>query len=454
MKSPDGNYFNIGLGLTLALLIALILGGNGLVILQFEKARLQTDRLTGVSQQLIAVLRLQESLLSFHQRLNELAQSKDARRLAAEVTPLRTALLERTRQTRKTLSYVPAEFPVDPAFLTALDTIEITLPSQLQDVAALAAEGDWDAVRLRLDNELERIESTTSALVKSIDRDLDKELPRAVTNMRDVQRRMLFIVPATAVLTVFIAAFFGWAVTRRVILLRMEERVNERTRIARDLHDTLLQSFQGAVMMFHGLAYRLPEGSETRTMLEVIMERAHRAVTECRNAVQGLRSAHGNVNDLAEAIRALGGDIAAECAADRAGEPVAEFSVRAEGEVRDLAPLVREEVQRIAGEVVRNAFRHAAARSIEVEIGYLEWHFRLRVRDDGKGIDPAILAAGGRPGHYGLPGMRERAKLLGGKLLVASRVGFGTEAELTIPGPFAYLKPVQTRTPMATGRET
>src|SRR5580704_11277972 len=91
MKSPDGNYFNIDrrLTLTLTLLIALILGGNGLVILQFEIARLQTDRLTGVSQQLIAVLRLQEGLLSFHQRLSELAQAKDAARLVAEVAPLR-----------------------------------------------------------------------------------------------------------------------------------------------------------------------------------------------------------------------------------------------------------------------------------------------------------------------------------------------------------------------------
>src|SRR5258707_2129277 len=95
MKSPDRNYFNIGrrLTLTLALLIALILGGNGLVILQFERARLQTDRLTGVSHQLITVLRLQESLLSFHQRLNELAESRDARRLATEARLLCATLL-------------------------------------------------------------------------------------------------------------------------------------------------------------------------------------------------------------------------------------------------------------------------------------------------------------------------------------------------------------------------
>src|SRR5580704_7707837 len=123
MTSPGRSYFNIDrrLTLTLALLIALILGGNGLVILQFERARLQTDRLTGVSQQLIAVLRLQEGLLAFHQRLNELTQAKDADRLATEVAPLRAAILEQTQQTRRALAYLPPEFLVDPAFLTALD---------------------------------------------------------------------------------------------------------------------------------------------------------------------------------------------------------------------------------------------------------------------------------------------------------------------------------------------
>src|SRR6266567_2849888 len=173
MKSPDGNYFKIGrrLTLTLALLITLILGGNGLVILQFERARLQTDRLTGVSQQLIAILRLQDSLLSFHQRLNELTQSKDAPRLVTEAGPLRTALLGQTQQTRSTLAYLPSEFLVDPAFLTALDAFETTLPTQLREIAAMATIGDWEAVRVRLDNDLKQMETTTSALVKSIDRD-------------------------------------------------------------------------------------------------------------------------------------------------------------------------------------------------------------------------------------------------------------------------------------------
>ncbi|MGO9255116.1 MAG: sensor histidine kinase [Bryobacteraceae bacterium] len=438
MKSPDGNYFDIGrrLTLTLALLIALILGGNGLVILQFEGARLQTDRLTGVSQQLIAVLRLQEGLLSFHQRLDELAQSKDAHRLVTEAKPLRAALLEQTRQTRSTLAYLPTELRVDPAFLTALDAFETTLPSQLQEITALAAVGDWDGVRLRLDNDLGLMETTTSALVKNINRDLDEELPRAVANMRNVQRRILLIVPATAISTVFIAAFFGWAIARRMLELRLEERVNERTRIARELHDTLLQSFQAVLLKFHAVTYLLPDRPEAQQVLEGVIEQARGAITEGRDALQGLRSSRVISNDLARAIGTLG----EELAADQTGRNSSDFRVQVEGTPRNLAPLVWGEVYRVAGEALRNAFRHAHAGRIEVDIRYDQRQLRLRVRDDGKGIDPKVIEAGGRAGHHGLPGMHERAHMAGGKLAVWSELNSGTEVEMTIPASLAYAK--------------
>src|SRR5258708_360101 len=106
MRIPDVNYFNIGprLTLTFAVLVALILGGNGLLVWQFHIARVHTDRLTGVSQQVIVVLRLQECLLLFHQRLDELAQAKDAHRMVTEAEPLRSALLEQTQRTRSTLA--------------------------------------------------------------------------------------------------------------------------------------------------------------------------------------------------------------------------------------------------------------------------------------------------------------------------------------------------------------
>ena len=451
MKSPDGNSLKLGrrLKLTLALLIALILGGNGLVILQFERARLQTDRLTGVSQQLIAVLRLQESLLSFHQRLNELTQSRDAYRLVTEAKPLRTALVEQTQQTKSALVYLPSQFRVDPAFLTALDAFEITLPAQLEEITALATAGDWEAVRLRLDNEAKHMETATSALVKSIDRDLDEELPRAVASMRDVQRRILLIVPATAISTVFIAAFFGWAVARRLLELRLEERVGERTRIARELHDTLLQSFQGVLMKLSVVSYRISDHPDVQETLETIVEQARHAVTEGRDAVKGLRSSTV-VTDLAQAIGTLG----QELAAGHTGQNCPEFHVHVVGTSRGLPLRVRNDVHRIASEAVRNAFQHAQAGRIEVEIRYERRQLRLRVLDNGKGIDQKVLAEGGRPGHFGLAGMRERAKLVGGKLTVSGSLDSGTEIELTIPASYAYSKSPLMRRSMSSGEGT
>ena len=430
MSSPNGNNFNMGRGLTLilALLVALILGGNGLVIYQFKRAQLQTDRLTGVSQQLIAVLRLQESLRSFHQQLNELAQSKDAHRLVTEAEPLRAALQKQTQQTRSTLAYLPPGFQVDPAFLTALDTIEVTLPFQLDDIAALAGTGDWEVVRIRLDSELKRIEVTTSDHVQSIDRQLDEELPRAVANMKNVQREIFLVVPMTAISTVLVAAFFGWAIARRILELRLEERVSERTRIARALHDTLLQSFHGLMLHLQVVDDLLPSG-EAREKLEQTLELADRAIAEGRDAVYDLRSSATTTNDLSQAVRALCDELATPDAAA--------FQLMVEGPPRDLHPIIRDEVYRIAREALRNAFSHARARHIEAELIYAERMFRLRIRDDGKGIEPAMLEAG-RAGHYGLPGMRERARQIGAEFTIWSRLGTGSEIELSIPGSIAY----------------
>ena len=109
-----------------------------------------------------------------------------------------------------------------------------------------------------------------------------------------------------------------------------------------------------------------------------------------------------------------------------------------EGERQDLQPLLQDEVYRIARELLRNAFRHAQAGRIEVEIRYESRHFRVHVRDDGKGIDAEVLKAGGRTGHFGLPGMRERADQFGGKLEFWSEAGAGTEAVLTVPAAAAY----------------
>ena len=216
--------------------------------------------------------------------------------------------------------------------------------------------------------------------------------------------------------------------------MTLDARVAERTRIARELHDTLLQSFHGLLYRFQAVLMLLPgEPVKARQVLEGSIDQASQVLTEGRDAVQGLRASTTEMNDLAEAIRELAGQ-----ASD--GE-AASVRIHVEGTPRKLRPIVRDETFRIADEALRNAFRHANAKQIEVEIRYDVREFRLRVRDDGAGIDPAVLEAGGREGHFGLRGMRERAHAVGGKLRLWSALDTGTEVELIIPGSRAYQTP-------------
>ncbi len=218
--------------------------------------------------------------------------------------------------------------------------------------------------------------------------------------------------------------------------IRMEARVNERTRIARDLHDTMLQTFQGVLLQFHGLSVMLADRPEAQQKLEGLLAQEQQAINEGREAVLGLRSSTVIANDLARAFTALGEELAAK---QDSHNPVV-FQVEVEGETRDLHPILRDEVYRIACEALRNAFQHSGAARIEVGIHYDDRQFWVCIRDNGKGIDPKVLDAGEREGHYGLPGMHERAKLAGGRLVVKSRVNSGTEAEIIIPAVLAYAK--------------
>jgi signal transduction histidine kinase len=145
-----------------------------------------------------------------------------------------------------------------------------------------------------------------------------------------------------------------------------------------------------------------------------------------------LRASTVESNDLAQAITTLGEQLAAGAGATSVG-----MSVEVEGTPWNLHPIVRDEIYRVVSEALRNAFRHAQAKQIEVEFRYDDRQLRLRVRDDGKGIDATFLTAEGRAGHFGLHGMRERAKLMGGKLTVWTAAGSGTEIELIIPAAYA-----------------
>ena len=162
--------------------------------------------------------------------------------------------------------------------------------------------------------------------------------------------------------------------------------------------------------------------AEARKTLENALDQAAQAITEGRDAVQGLRSSTVETNDLARAIGSLG----EELAGDESNSNGVESFVDVEGRPRDVHPILRDEIYRIAAEALRNSFRHAQARRIEVTIWYGERQFRLRVRDDGKGIDPEVLDQQGRAGHWGLAGMRERAKLIGGQIEIWSQQESGT----------------------------
>jgi len=223
----------------------------------------------------------------------------------------------------------------------------------------------------------------------------------------------------------------------RDLNIRMEERVNERTRIARDLHDTLLQNFQGVLLKFHAVAYALPDRpAEAQQKLNSAIEDAREAIAEGRDTVQDLRSSTLLANDLARAIGTFGDGLAA----DQNGRNSPDFRVHVEGTPKELAPILRNEVYRIAVEALRNAFRHAGAKRVEVDICYEKRQFRMNVRDNGKGIDSQVLDQGGRVAHHGLPGMQERAQLVGGKLAIWSQPDSGTEIELVVSAAVAYAK--------------
>ena len=223
----------------------------------------------------------------------------------------------------------------------------------------------------------------------------------------------------------------------RYFNIRMEERVSERTRIARDLHDTLLQSFQGVLLKFHAVTYILPDRpAEAQRALSGAIEEAREAIAEGRDAVQGLRSSSVATNDIGRAIGTFGEGLAA----DQNGGRSSDFRVHVEGTPRELAPFFRNEVYRIGAEALRNAFRHSGARRIEVDIHYNKRQFRMNIRDDGKGIDPRVLNQGRLDGHHGLPGMHERAKLAGAKLAIWSQPDSGTEIELIVSAAAAYAK--------------
>ena len=211
-----------------------------------------------------------------------------------------------------------------------------------------------------------------------------------------------------------------------------DERLAERTRIARELHDTLLQGFVSASMQLHVAVGQVPEGAPGRPLLARVQQLIAQVIEEGRSTVRGLRSGERDSFDLGEAFSRVRDEMA--------GASSAELRVIVEGTPRPLHPSVRDGVYRIGREALVNAFLHSRARHLEVELEYRERDVRLLVRDDGIGIDPLYLRAG-REGHFGLSGMRERAEAIGGRLRLLSALDAGTEIELLVPNALAFASP-------------
>ena len=206
-------------------------------------------------------------------------------------------------------------------------------------------------------------------------------------------------------------------------------RLEERTRIAQELHDTLLQSFMGASMRLGAAMKSLPSDSPVKPRLDPILQLMEQGIDEGRSAIQGLRSSDLRTLDLVLALSGVQQELSVE--------PDVDFRISVAGRQQPLRPPIKDEVYRIGREALVNAFRHSGAKRVDFELEYADSDLRLRIRDNGCGIDPELLEAG-REGHWGLAGMRERATRIGGLLKISSGANAGTEVQLSIPSALAF----------------
>lgn len=253
----------------------------------------------------------------------------------------------------------------------------------------------------------------------------------AVTRGRPVfWQTWWFVLSTAAALAVLVSMLVRMRMQKvqTQLALRLEERLAERTRIAQELHDTLLQGFLSASMQLHVADDHLPLDSPAKPILARVLELMGQVIDEGRNAVRGLRTKE-RPTDLEQAFTNIREEFPAQ---SQLG-----FRVIVEGTPVLLRPTVGHEIYRIGREALSNAFRHSHASDIELELEYAPGHLRVLIRDNGDGIDPQVLLSG-LDGHWGLSGMKERTERIGGRLRVLSNAGGGTEVELSVPGQLAF----------------
>ena len=206
-------------------------------------------------------------------------------------------------------------------------------------------------------------------------------------------------------------------------------RLEERTRIARELHDTLLQTCLGTLYQLGAAVESLPADSRVKSKFDRILQLMEQGVEESRNAIQCLRSSGSGPLDLVVALSEVHREFSAQSGVD--------FRATIVGQQQPLRSAIQREVYSIGREALVNAFCHSSAKRIDLELKYADRNLTIRVRDNGCGIDPQVLDTG-RTGHWGLIGMRERAARIGGLLKISTILNVGTEIEISIPSDVAF----------------
>ena len=206
-------------------------------------------------------------------------------------------------------------------------------------------------------------------------------------------------------------------------------RLEERTRIARELHDTLLQTCLGALFQLGAAVESLAPDSQVRSKFDPVLQLMEQGVEEGRNAIQCLRSSGSGPLDLVAALSAVRQEFSTQ--------PGVDYRATVVGQQQPLRSAIQQEIYSIGREALVNAFCHSGAKRIDLELEYTDRNLTMRVRDNGRGIDQQVLYAG-RKGHWGLTGMRERATRIGGLLKISSSATGGTEIQLSIPSDVAF----------------
>lgn len=481
-----GSDLKIGVRLTTCFLtiVVLMIAGDAVSIWQLRQLEAHAQMLKIADKASSAIVRLHLDVNSFSGRVAVLTRGHDARQFANEAALLRETFLRHVRDAEQILNSSP-EVAQDAFTSSTLKTLKATLPTQIDSEIELANAGDWPAIQLRLTGQIQDLIDLSSSLVEGVEERAFQQRATVNEQTEQVRHRLFIVVPAAWMLTLFAAAVLGWYVTRTITVplseLRLgaealarrdfrhqvnvagndelavlgkafnhaarqldnqfettlEVRVAERTRIARDLHDTLLQSFHGLLYRFQAARFMFPERMEEGIQsLDAALVRTEQALEESRNSIQGLRLGLSAESELDQILIVTSQELASSQHTGEDGSP--QFKVIVEGERQGLSSIIQEEIGQIARELIRNAFRHARAHEIEAELRYDTDVFCLIVRDDGKGIAPEILRDSGCAGHWGMPGVHERARGIGARLEFRSQAGAGTEVRLTLPAAVAY----------------